>query len=295
MTERSEGIMNHAGHALSALLDGELTAVEADEVRAHVAGCHACTRELDDVRVARRLVRQMPAVEPPAGWLEEMLSDGRVARFAPRRRGAMASVAVSVAAGLLLVVLSANIISPAKRHPEVASTLERHASTVSALDDIFKSGATRLVPTDPVPPTTAAQRSMTDLPAPYDAPETLAGYRLIEAFRTPGGGVHLLYRKGQYGLSVFETPGGVDWSELPDGGTRIELSGHQAWRWNAKPASGRLLVIEEHDITVTIVGDEPGDAVLSVAAEMPHWRSLPIEQRVKRAVANALELLSPAP
>lgn len=285
--------MNHAGDVLSALLDDELGAAEAEEVRAHVAGCHECTRELDDVRAARQLLRELPAVDPPAGWLEELLDGGRVVQLAPRRRAAMANVAVSVAAGLLLLVLSANLIGPVKQHPEVASALERHASTVSALGDIFRGGSTRFTPPSPAPPTTAAQRSLTDLPTTYDAPERLAGYRLIKAYRTPDGGVHLLYRKGQYGLSVFETQGGVDWSELPDGGARMKLAGHEAWRWNVEPADGRLVVIEEDDITVTIVGDEPGDAVLSVAVELPRSRSLPIEQRVKRAVARALELLSP--
>lgn len=293
MTERNEG--DHAGDALSALLDGELGAVEADEVRAHVAGCHECTRELDDVRTARRIVRQLPAVEPSVDWLDGLLDDAVVGRMHRRRRAALANIAVSVAAALVLLVLSANVIGPARLHPEVANALERHASTVAALGDIFKAGLTRLAPANPAPPTTASQRSMTDLPAPYEAPKTLVGYRLIEAYRAPDGGVHLLYRKGQYGLSVFETPGGVDWSELPPGGTRMELSGHDAWRWDAQPARGRLVVLEGDDMTVMIVGDEPGDAVLSVAAALPRSQSLPMEQRVKRAVAKALELLSPAP
>ena len=73
--------MNHADELLSALLDGQLAADEAAEVRAHVAGCDDCARELDDVRQARRLVRELPAVDPPAWFLAELLAGDDVTPF----------------------------------------------------------------------------------------------------------------------------------------------------------------------------------------------------------------------
>ncbi len=52
----------HAGDALSALVDGELGAAEADAVRAHVGSCTDCADELEAVRRSRRVVRLLPAV-----------------------------------------------------------------------------------------------------------------------------------------------------------------------------------------------------------------------------------------
>lgn len=286
----------HAEDALSALLDGELTDVEAADVRAHIERCAVCALELDTVREARELVRSLPEVEPPAGWIDELITGGEVIRLEPRRRAVMANVIVSVAAGLVVMVLAANLIGPAKNAPGVTAALERHASTVSALGDIFKGNEpSRFAPDEPAPPTTAAARNLDDLPGTFDAPGRLAGYRLIEAYRTPDGGVHLLYGKGKYALSVFERKGGVDWDQLPSGGARIDIADHRGWRWNDAPANGRLLVIEEDDITITIVGDQPGDAVLDVAVALPSSHSLSMSQRVTRAVAKALELFSPAP
>lgn len=287
-------MIDHAGDALSALLDGELSDDEATAVRAHVAGCEACARELDDVREARRMLRELPNVEPPAGWLDGVLSDGVVVRLQPRRR-VFATVALSVAAGLLLFVVAANTIGPIEQRPDVDTALERHASTVSARGDIFHGNIPRNTPTDPAPATTAVRRPVADLPDGFFAPKLLAGYRLVESYRTDEGGVQLLYRKGQYGLSVFERRGGVDWSELPTGGARTTIAGHDAWRWNDEPADGRLVVIAEDAITLTIVADEPGDAVLEVASALPISHSVSIERRITRAVAKALELLSPAP
>lgn len=290
-------MIDHAGDSLSALLDGELGNHEAAAVREHVASCDACANELDDVRQARRMLRELPAVEPPAGWLDHVLADspGAVVRLQPRRRRAFAASGLSIAAALLVMVLVAPTIGPAAHEPGVALAVERHASTVAALGGVFHTNASRNTPTDPAPPTTAVHRSVADLPPGFDAPALVAGYRLIEAYRTDEGGVHLLYRKGQYGLSIFERRGGVDWSKLPSGGRRISVAGRDAWRWNEEPADGRLLVMDDDDITLTIVGDEAGDAVLEVARALPTSHDVSMEQRIARAMAKALELLSPAP
>src|SRR5207253_10588598 len=158
-------------------------------------------------------------------------------------RAVMAGVSGSVAVGLLLLVVAASSLSMAPVQPEVGQSVERHASTVGALEasgEIARTGE-RFVSTASAPPTTAPPRSTDDLPAPYKAPDTVAGYRLVEAYEMDGG-VHLLYRSGPYALSVFELPGQVDWSALPENGTRLRVAGNDAWRWDEVTAHGRLYV-----------------------------------------------------
>lgn len=288
----------HPGDALSALLDGSLSASDAAAVRAHVDSCDACARELDDVRVARRLVRSLPAAEPPAGFLASLLDhedDDVVVSLRPGR-AVLAAVSGSVAAGLVLLVLAATSLSLSAVEPEVAAAVDRHASTVGALEaeGLIASAGDRFVSPSSVPPTTAEVRSADDLPAPYLAPETVAGYRLVEAYEMADG-VHLLYRRGPYALSIFETSGELDWDALPSDGTRMRVGAHDAWRSDGGGADGRLYVMDADGMVVVLIGDEPGDAVLDVAAALPEARSPSMRARVQRSVAKALELFSPAP
>ena len=286
----------HAGDALSGLLDGHLPAAEAVAVRDHVATCEACARELDAVRSARRLVRSLPAQEPPPGFLASLLDDGGVVVPLRPRRAVLAAVSGSVAAGLVLLVLSAASVSLSAVEPEVAASVERHASTVGALEaegQIARAGE-RFVSPASVPPTTSAVRSSDDLPAPYHAPDEVAGYELVEAYEMADG-VHLLYRRGPYALSILEMPGELDWDSLPENGTRLRVGEHDAWRWDELTADGRLYVVDDDDLVVVLIGDEPGEAVLDVAAALPEARSLSMRSRVQRSVAKALELFSPAP
>ena len=284
--------MSHAEDRLSALLDGQLTAADAAEVRAHVETCPECAAELDDVRAARRAVRELPAVEPPATFLAELLAGDKVVPLGRRRAArvpAVANIGAAVVAGLAILVLASSSLGPAQLRPEVRGAVARHASTVSAL---LGSTGEHLAPDTEVVPTTAPPRDASSLPAPYAAPEKLGGYELVRAYRSPGG-VHVLYQRGDYGLSVFELPGSVDWSALPEDGDELSLAGHRAWRWEASPVDGRLVVFEDDGMVVIVVGDEPGDAVLDVAARLPEARDVPMTARVRRAVARSLELLSP--
>ena len=277
----------HPDDALSALLDGELASDEAAELRAHLDACASCQRELEEIRDVRRLVRALPAVEPtrPLGLPR------------PASRYAVANVAASVAAGLLLLLVTSGRLGPASLKAEVAGAVERHASTISALQagGMMSDSSERLEPAWSVPPTTAPRRAVDDLPAPFGAPRVLGEYELVEGYRTPRG-VHLLYRRGGYGLSVIEESGRLDWDALPaEEGHTMTIGGRRAWRWDAAPSRGRLVVFEHGGMVVTVVGDEPGDAVIDAVAAMPGARDLSMRDRVSRAVARALELLGPMP
>ena len=119
----------HLGDELSALLDGELTGRVADEARAHLAGCRACSDELAAVGEARSWVRALPSVEPPADFYERLRAGpaAAVVPLRPRRVG-IAVLAASAAASLAFLGL-ASPQEPATS-PPVARLVEAHATAV---------------------------------------------------------------------------------------------------------------------------------------------------------------------
>jgi hypothetical protein len=289
-------LLRHPEDALSALLDGQLDAAEAEAVHAHVVACADCTAELEAVRATRAAIRSLPAVEPPAGFFEGLLAGGLpeeapdapvAGRLLPlrSRRAALGNAAAAVAAGLLLVVGFGGNQATAVA-PEVATNVERHAASISAAS---LGGANPIMGRSEVTPTTLPH---TGISRPYTAPKELAGYHLVDAYRAPHG-VQLLYEKGGYGLSVFEQEGDLDRSELPENGTWFELDGHTAWRWDAPTAQGRVLVAQRGDLVVTLVGDESSAVVRAAAEALPGTPQVALETRLRRACGEALDMLSP--
>ena len=57
---------------LSAYHDGELDASERERVEAHLRGCAACARELEQLREASRLLREYPAAAMTEGELRDV-------------------------------------------------------------------------------------------------------------------------------------------------------------------------------------------------------------------------------
>lgn len=92
--------MTHLDDRLSAYLDGELDAGEATAVESHVAECHVCAAELEDVAEARWRLRDLPLLEPPVPL---------TARRPPRR---WLAAAASIAAGLVVIGLA---VAPGER------------------------------------------------------------------------------------------------------------------------------------------------------------------------------------
>lgn len=291
-------VASHPEELLSALLDGELPVVEAEAVRAHVLSCSACAAELEAVRDTRASLRLLPAVEPPPGFLDSVLAaDGGAASGAaavvvsPRTpRAALVNAAAAVAAGLLVLVGIGDPQAAGAVSPEVTGSVERHAATISAVTAGLGGPSPILAP-GAVTATTAPRRS-TDVPRPYTAPRRLAGYRLVDAFQAPHG-LHLLYEKGPYALSVFEEEGDLDYRELPRHGTHLELDGDEGWRWDGGTTAGRVLVLARGGLVFTLVGDESDKAVLAAARALPGSPEPALGTRVRRACAELLSGLSP--
>jgi anti-sigma factor RsiW len=55
----------HLGEAVSAYLDGELSALERRRAESHLAGCDVCRDELTDMMFVRARLRAMPMLELP--------------------------------------------------------------------------------------------------------------------------------------------------------------------------------------------------------------------------------------
>ena len=129
----------HLGDRLSALLDGELAPADAEAARGHLAACGWCSEELALAGEARRWLRSLPPVEPPADFYRRLRADAPAPAPMRRRRVGVAVLAATAAASLAFLGL-ASPQEPATT-PPVARLVEAHATAVGAGDPV-----SRLVP-----------------------------------------------------------------------------------------------------------------------------------------------------
>jgi anti-sigma factor RsiW len=110
---------------LSALLDGQLEAQRANDVRTHVASCTDCTRRADALRgvdVALRSIAATPVSAAQAARLRPILAAERPAHRAPsrRRRWITPAALVATAAAAAAVVLVMRPVAPVAPEFEIA-------------------------------------------------------------------------------------------------------------------------------------------------------------------------------
>ena len=287
----------HAGDALSALVDGELDPADDAAVRAHVAECSRCAEELAAIRRSRRVVRLLPGVDVPDDITARLLAveapgagHRRFPAAVAQRRRLAATVALAASVAALALVGGPADPGAGPAAASFTGALEAHADTLQA----GLLGALGPIDTPEGSPTTAQPMPVDRLRAPYRAPVTLeGGYRLVQAFPFRDG-LQLLYQRGPYSLSVFELEGSLDRDALPSDGHWIRDGGEPAFDVPAG-AGQTLVLLERSDLTVTAVGDAPGDDVLVAARSFPGPRDLPMTTRLRRACADALRALSPLP
>jgi anti-sigma factor RsiW len=240
----------HLDDVLSAYLDDELTPVERVEVEAHLAACAECRSDLEAEAGVRRLVRELPAVDPPFGFYERILRQGPGAGQAPekkrRLRFGLANIAGAAAAWLLILgVVNVNS-AEGSVEPAPASYVNAHASVAPDLQ------ATE----DPA----AAARAQ----ATYDAPERLAGtYRLVAAIVDDDGTPQLVYTDGRRTVSMFLRPGRLNLDALPSDTERVEVNG--VWAYQVPTAQGAVVFVQRSGIVVILVGADPDRAASDVA------------------------------
>lgn len=303
----------HPDALLSALVDGELKDDERALVQAHLAICLSCEAELDEIRVTRRAMRMLGAVSPPNGFesiMREAITSGSVNSGSinsrqERKIRPLVTVGAAAASLALFAVYASNSSSSSKVLTQVPVASQQHASAVASLvgsGSLRQDVAPFVMPESLVIPESSSIDSTTsstvarvngDLPAPYQAPPFLdGGYELVEAFDLPNG-IQLVYRRGNYGLSIFEEVGQIDRSTLPEGVSEVALNGDPGWVWNDPVIDGRIVVTEHNGLVITAVGDEPGDTVLEVVRALPGPRSLSISQRLGRLFDETFDRLNP--
>lgn len=126
---------------LSWLLDGELGAREAEEIRAHAASCPSCSALLAEMKACDNEIRTaLSASQPSAGFA------GRVILAASHRKVVWKRVAVGVAAslfiGLGLISLYVNTRAPSLLSVKVLGSPAFHADSMGALRVFVLNGAT---------------------------------------------------------------------------------------------------------------------------------------------------------
>ena len=93
--------------SLSAHLDNELPPSEASAVAAHLAGCPACASELDALKRASRMVRDLPLKPLPLGFLTRLRAKADAGSAAPAAAWLgprpLAFAAAAIVAGLVIV------------------------------------------------------------------------------------------------------------------------------------------------------------------------------------------------
>lgn len=127
----------------SAYLDDELDATERREVAALIDADREWARGLDELARTRTLVRGLAVVEPPAGFLESLVTkdaaptaatvtDLDTVRHRRRRRATGAFAGIAAAAALLVAVVVPGV---AQTRPALATDVRVHQAGVAASSD----------------------------------------------------------------------------------------------------------------------------------------------------------------
>ena len=151
----------HVLDRLSLYLDGELAAAARTEVEAHLQGCSACARHLEELAAVDAAARDLPVPAPP-GYFDSLPARVRARLPAPRRRAPPVWV-WAAAAGLALAALAPVLLrqttSPVPEATRTEET-ERVAAPpppiaaiepVEALPEGGERAKTRAAPKDAAP------------------------------------------------------------------------------------------------------------------------------------------------
>lgn len=124
------------------------------------------------------------------------------------------------------------------------------------------------------------------------SPETVGdGYQRMGIYRN--GSVHqVLYSDGVYDLSLFQQPGKLRTSDLPEAGERIDLADTTGWRYPWP--GGQVVVWSEGGSVFTAVSDAPPEQVLAAVRSLPRipTAELSLLGKIRRACQALMEPLA---
>lgn len=275
---------DHRRELLSAYLDDQLEPAERRDVEELLAREADAAGELRELEQVRRVLRVMPLVDPPLGFLE-----GVVGRFRTRRYRLYAGVGVLATAAAWIAVVSLTPgFESGRVAPDVDELAGQHASAVA---DPMSADAD-------VAGYSPSRSDAVDEPLP--APPTMGGSELMAVYEDRAEDVvQLVY--GDMGrhtvaFSLFAQVGSVDWEEMPTDGEMMSLAGEKAWHGARGPSE--VMVVGDGDVVYTIVagtGGEDPDSVSEhmaemVSEEMPE----PVQPDVEDKMSDSLQGLTEA-
>lgn len=252
----------HAGDLVSARLDGELDPATAAWVDTHLDECEPCRGVAGAVEAARSWMRTSPSVDA-APVVESVI--------ARRRRLVGTGLAFVGVAWFALGLLA---VTSAVTHPSVAPD-------IAALVSLHENAGHDQV--DGV-------RAVDHGGAHYSTPVTVGNSAAPMQRRAVFDGSDLttvLYESSDVAVTVFEQPGRVDWSALPDGSAE-SIDGRRAWRRTGSPT---VVVTEIGDLVVTLVTDD-GDVVHDIVATLPAPRRTSTLDRVHDSCQELMEIFA---
>lgn len=209
----------------------------------------------------RRLLHDLPEVEPPDGFFDDLIRRRR------RRARAIAAGGLA-AAGLVgaLVVSHANGVW-GEADPPMAELLGRHAQVVDGDPEMLRGAM-----------------EGDEVPAPYAAPEALAGMRLRMALRHPDDVVQVFYTSDGRTVSVFEQVGDLDLEAMDVEMVPLDVAGVRAWQ-----VGEDQVVVLRRDVVYVLVGDMADEELDDVVADLPDARPMGLVRRVRDAMDDLVD------
>jgi hypothetical protein len=269
---------------LSAYLDGELTPEEEAAVRDLLADSPERQAELADLDEARTWVRGLGPVEPPEGFLDQVITTVGQPVQKPRKWGMLNVVAT--AAVWVAVLAFVNMSRSDDVQPEVANLVSNHtAASVGVGGFLGSLGGGEPEPQAPTR-STAPPPPETEVGEPYWVPTELPGDLELFSVSVSGDVVMLSYSNGLEVVTILEQPGHLDTDALPPA-TPVEVGGVQGWQVESDRAT--VIVVERDDMVYAVVGHRDSGLVEAVAAEFPEPPSPSLAKRLGEAGRSLLD------
>jgi hypothetical protein len=254
----------------------------------------------------RRMVRDLPEVDPPFGFYERLASPRRRARwYGPGAVGAFVAAAAAIVLIVGLTPVADSIVPP------VNAYAERHMHMITPAPTQGPSGAS---PADPrpggslpsagsvtpgsavLPPVTSARSttggSFDAVPAAdldrMGAPAQVGGtYTRMGGYQSDAGVLHVMYSNGKVEISVYEQSGTVAWDALPSSGSRLSVGGDDAWAMNSDREE--VMVVERDTTVYTVVAVGGHDEMMTVVQALPDPPPPSMVDRAHQACRSVVE------
>jgi anti-sigma factor RsiW len=259
----------HPGDLLSAYIDGALDAHDTLTIEAHVATCAECADAVAGERDVRQAVRNLRAVDVPAGFFERIIEQGpRLTSNATRSRARFAAANIVAAAAVWVGVIGFAHIGGDRT---VRPSLTQMASAYSSL----LAGVAALQPLDPTEAVNAG------------VPPRIADRFTLVSSNRNGTHVDAAYRDGVELLALSAQPGRLDHRSLPATAQPMPLASGRAWETQVDGVD--MLVMQRAGMVIVVVGPRQPSVDGAIGTVSPRPSAPSVRDRVEAAGRGLLE------